>query len=140
MGRLEQGQGNRSPGAGPPGREAGPAVHSRSEDRSPFRPSQESPMTTDRACVLLFLVLACSAPPKSSQAKTFPAGSEKAVHAVRDALPDAQVEGVERSQHFGAESGDSAPLLWSVKYRSRDEERTIEVTPEGAILFLSLPV
>ncbi len=110
-----------------------------------FRSAEEPPMTTDRvrlSPILLPLVLlcSCSAPQSAAPSAAFPAGSEQAVRAVRAALPDAQLQEVARSKHFGEDDGQGAPLLWSVKLRSHDVQRTVEVTPQGAILFLSLPV
>jgi len=74
------------------------------------------------------------------QVNAFPAGSEKAVLAVRAAVPDAVVSDVSLPQGFGAGTEDGWVLFWVVSFRSHQVDQRLKVTPDGVIIFLPRPV
>ncbi len=88
----------------------------------------------------LLLLAACSTPRPVAETTSFPAGSEKAVRAVRAALPGAVVTEVARSDDFGTGAGKGVPLSWNVKLRDHERDSTLMVTPEGAIVLLPRPI
>jgi hypothetical protein len=70
----------------------------------------------------------------------FPEGSEKAVKAVKDALPKAVIDAVSRPKGFGDAGPKEAPLFWSVQIHLGDEKQDLSVTPEGTIVRLPTTV
>ncbi len=85
-------------------------------------------------------ILSCSTPGGEAQGKAFPAGSEKAVSAVRTAIPDAVVSEVSVPKDFGADAGDGQVLFWSIKLRSHQTDKELRVTPDGLIVLLPRPI
>jgi hypothetical protein len=74
------------------------------------------------------------------QPRGFPKGSEKAVEAVRKAVPKADVdEAVEPKGLFGS-GGKGKPLFWNVRFHVGDNKQELSVTPEGVIIRLPVPV
>jgi hypothetical protein len=70
----------------------------------------------------------------AGETKTFPQGSEKAVRAVRDALPRVVIDAVEQPKGFGADPKGNAPLYWSVRFHLARDKRVLSVTPDGVIV------
>jgi hypothetical protein len=72
--------------------------------------------------------------------KPFPKGSEKAVAAVREAVPKAEIDEVLEPKGFGGSGGKGTPLFWSIRYHVGEHKQDLSVTPEGAIIRLPTPV
>lgn len=88
--------------------------------------------------ILLALLLPNTAAGREAQGKdeAFPAGSEKAVQAVRELYPDAAVRAVSAPRGFGADAEDGSALFWVVGFRSKDADHQLNVTPEGVVILL----
>jgi hypothetical protein len=67
-------------------------------------------------------------------------GSEKAVAAVRAAIPNAQIDEAAEPKGFGGSGGKGTPLFWTVRFHVGEKKRELSVTPEGVIIRLPLPV
>jgi len=74
------------------------------------------------------------------KAKEFPKGSDKAVKAVKEALPKAEIDAVEQPKGFGADPKGESPLFWTIRIHAGDETQEISVTPEGTIIRLPIVV
>lgn len=72
--------------------------------------------------------------------KAFPKGSEKAVAAVRAALPKAEIDEVAEPKGFGGSGGKGTPLFWSVRLHAGLKKHDLSVTPEGVIIRLPIPI
>jgi hypothetical protein len=70
----------------------------------------------------------------------FPEGSEKAVKAVKDALPKAVIDDVSRPKGFGSGGPMEPPLYWTIQIHQGDEKQELSVTPEGTIVRLPTTV
>lgn len=85
-------------------------------------------------------VISTAAHSEEAQPKTFPKGSEKAVAAVRDALPKAEIDDVTEPKGFGGSGGKGTPLFWTVRFHIGEKKQELSVTPEGIIIRLPVPV
>jgi len=72
------------------------------------------------------------------KAKEFPKGSDKAVKAVKEALPKAEIDAVEQPKGFGADPKGESPLFWTIRIHTGDEKHELSVTPEGTIIRLPI--
>jgi hypothetical protein len=72
--------------------------------------------------------------------KPFPEGSEKAVKAVQEALPNGMIDAVEQPKGFGADPEGKAPLFWNVRLHVGDDKKDLTVTPDGVIVVLPTTV
>jgi hypothetical protein len=70
------------------------------------------------------------------KAKDFPKGSDKAVKAVKEAMPKAEIDAVEQPKGFGADPKGESPLFWTVRIHAGDEKHELSVTPDGTIIRL----
>src|SRR5262249_50699076 len=83
----------------------------------------------------LFALLLTHAVARAAE-DTFPAGSEKAVRAVRELYPDAVLNKVSAPQGFGAGAADGSSLFWVVDLQREGSAQQLKVTPEGVIILL----
>jgi hypothetical protein len=107
-------------------------------------------MTYHRAHILGFgcccflgiasFIVPAAAQDGKSEPKAFPKGSEKAVAAVRAALPKAEVDAVAEPKGFGGSGGKGTPLFWSVRLHDSGKKQDLSVTPEGVIIRLPIPI
>jgi len=81
-----------------------------------------------------------SAQSGKSEPKEFPKGSEKAVAAVRAALPKAEIDEISEPKGFGSSGGKGTPLFWSVRLHTGAKKHDLSVTPEGVIIRLPIPI
>jgi hypothetical protein len=72
--------------------------------------------------------------------KAFPMGSEKAVAAVKAALPKAVIDEVAEPKGFGGSGGKGTPLFWGVRLHAGGRKLDLSVTPEGVIIRLPIAV
>jgi hypothetical protein len=72
--------------------------------------------------------------------KDYPKGSEKAVAAVRVALPKAEIDEVTEPKGFGGSGGEGTPLFWSIRLHTGDRKMELSVTSDGLIIRLPTPV
>jgi hypothetical protein len=72
--------------------------------------------------------------------KDFPKGSEKAVGAVREAVPKAEIDEAAEPMGFGGSGGKGTPLFWTVRFHTGAKKHEVSVTPEGVIFRLPIPV
>jgi hypothetical protein len=72
--------------------------------------------------------------------KSFPKGSEKAVAAVKAAVPKAEIDEATEPKGFGGSDGKGTPLFWSVRFHVGEKKQELSVTPEGAIIRMPTPV
>lgn len=72
--------------------------------------------------------------------KSFPKGSEKAVAAVREAVPKAEIDATAEPEGFGGSGGKGMPLFWIVRFHTGERRQELSVTPEGVIIRLPVPV
>ena len=86
------------------------------------------------------LIASSAADDGKSEPKDFPKGSEKAVAAVRAALPKAQIDEVAEPKGFGGSGGKGAPLFWSVRVHTGAKRHVLSVSPEGVIIRLPIPI
>jgi hypothetical protein len=70
------------------------------------------------------------------QSKDFPKGAEKAVAAVREALPKAEIDEAVEPKGFGGSGGKGTPLFWIVRFHVGKDKQELSVTPEGVIIRL----
>jgi hypothetical protein len=70
------------------------------------------------------------------KSSSLPKGSEKAVAAVRGALPKAEIDEVGEPKGFGGSGGKGTPLFWSIRLRIAEKKTELSVTPEGVIIRL----
>jgi hypothetical protein len=84
----------------------------------------------------LVLALAGASFGQDSSKSSFPAGSEKAVEAVRQLGPGAVVSEVSLPKDFGAGTEDGSPLFWVVNLRRDGIDQQLKITPEGTIILL----
>jgi hypothetical protein len=70
----------------------------------------------------------------------FPKNAEKAVAAVRDAFPKAEIDEAVEPKGFGGSGGKGMPLFWTVRFHTGPTRRELAVTPEGIIIRLPVPV
>jgi hypothetical protein len=68
--------------------------------------------------------------------KDVPKGSEKAVAAVRAAVPKAEIDEAVEPKGFGSSGGKGTPLFWTVRFHSGAKKQELSVTPEGVIIRL----
>jgi hypothetical protein len=85
-------------------------------------------------------IIPCAARGARDEPKAFPKGSEKAVAAVRAALPKAQIDEVSEPKGFGGSGGKGTPLYWSVHIHAGAKKQNLSVTPEGVIIRLPIPI
>jgi len=85
-------------------------------------------------------VVASAAQTGEDNAKAFPKGSEKAVAAVRAAIPKAQIDEAAEPKGFGGSGGKGTPLFWTVRFHAGKKKQELSVTPEGVIIRLPVPV
>lgn len=74
------------------------------------------------------------------KASAFPKGSEKAVAAVRAAIPKAQIDEAAEPKGFGGSGGKGTPLFWTVRFHAGKKKQELSVTPEGVIIRLPVRV
>lgn len=72
--------------------------------------------------------------------KALPAGSEKAVAAVRAEFPKAEIDEATEPKGFGGSGGKGTPMLWSISYHLGETKKQVSVTPEGVIIQLPVSV
>jgi hypothetical protein len=65
---------------------------------------------------------------------TIPKGAEKAVSAVRDAFPKAELDSVAEPKGFGGSGGKGAPMFWSVRFHVGDKKYDLSILPDGTIM------
>jgi hypothetical protein len=70
----------------------------------------------------------------------FPKGSEKAVAAVREAVPKAEIDEVAEPKGFGGSGGKGTPLFWVVRFHTGEKKQEFSVLPEGVIIRLPISV
>jgi hypothetical protein len=68
-----------------------------------------------------------------------PEAAAKAVKAVKDEFPDAEITGVE-TVGYSDGTGPLEVLNWEVEYTLKGAEHELNVTPDGVIIQLALPV
>jgi len=71
--------------------------------------------------VLLAWCAAMASARADEKAKEFPKGSDKAVKAVKEALPKAEIDAVEQPKGFGADPKGESPLFWTIRIHAGDE-------------------
>jgi hypothetical protein len=86
------------------------------------------------------LLIPMSTRANDEKPKEHPKGSEKAVAAVRAALPKAEIDEVAEPKGFGGSGGKGTPLFWSVRLHTGDRKQELSVTSEGLIIRLPTPV
>ncbi len=93
-------------------------------------------------CCFLYMAsfVASAAQTGEDKAKAFPKGSEKAVAAVREAIPKAQMDEAAEPKGFGGSGGKGTPLFWTVRFHAGKKKQELSVTPEGVIIRLPVPV
>jgi len=93
-------------------------------------------------CGLLGMTFVISTAARSEDVapKTFAKGSEKAVAAVREAVPKAEIDDVTEPRGFGGSGGKGTPLFWTVRFHTGEKKQELSVTPDGIILRLPVPV
>jgi hypothetical protein len=94
-------------------------------------------------CCFLFsasFIGAIAAQADQDEPKAFPKGSEKAVAAVRTALPKAEIDEVAEPKGFGGSGGKGTPLFWTVRVNAGAKKHDLSVTPEGVIIRLPRPI
>jgi hypothetical protein len=69
-----------------------------------------------------------------------PEGSEKAVKAVQDAIPDAVIDEAARPTGFGNGGDKATPLFWNVRFHIKDDKKELAVTPDGLIIQMPAPL
>jgi hypothetical protein len=88
--------------------------------------------------ILVLVVASCVAMSATSfaeeKAKEFPKGAAKAVKAVQEALPKAEIDAVEQPKGFGSDPKGEAPLFWTIRLHVKDDKQELSVTPEGLII------
>jgi hypothetical protein len=92
------------------------------------------------AGAVLAALLGSASVPAEDKAKALPKGSEKAVAAVREAFPKAEIDEAAEPKGFGGSGGKGTPLFWSVRFHVGDKKQELSVTPEGTIIRLPAPV
>src|SRR5260370_838248 len=93
-------------------------------------------------CCFLYMAsfVASAAQTGEDKAKAFPKGSEKAVAAVGEAMPKAQMDEAAEPKGFGGSGGKGTPLFWTVRFHAGKKKQELSVTPEGVIIRLPVPV
>jgi hypothetical protein len=89
---------------------------------------------------VLALAFVARLPAVEEKKPALPEGSEKAVKAVKDALPKAVIDEVSRPKGFGSGGPKEPPLFWNVQIHQGDEKQELSVTPEGTIVRLPTTV
>ncbi len=64
----------------------------------------------------------------------FPKGSEKAVAAVQEAFPKAEVDEVTEPKGFGGSGGKGTPMFWSIRFHVDDKKHELSVLLDGTIM------
>jgi len=91
-------------------------------------------------CVVGGVLFVASAKGDNDELKDFPIGSEKAVAAVRAAVPKAEIDEAAEPKGFGSSGGKGTPLFWIVRLHTGAKKQELSVTPEGVILRLPTTV
>ena len=87
-------------------------------------------------CFLGLAFLLPAAQADKDKPRAFPKGSEKAVAAVREAFPKAEIDEAAEPKGFGGSGGKGTPLFWSVRFHTGENKQELSVTPEGVIILL----
>src|SRR4051794_2611238 len=85
---------------------------------------------------LAWFIVPAVAQSGEDEPKAFPKGSEKAVAAVRAAVPKAEIDEVAEPKGFGGSGGKGTPLFWTVRLHTGAKKQDLSVTPEGVLIRL----